>query len=435
MAGNVKGHPRLVTFLTMTRKSARPRDLRRRLERLDRRKPSRKGPDDGKRRAELSSTGGLPPGDQLETSHGVAFRIENRYGLDHVHGSAALEQLLGFQSELAAEVAGDRALQPADPANWVFVDLETTGLVGGAGTLGFLIGVGAYVEGGFRLRQYFLRDPAEEPAMLEALREDLSRAAGVVSFNGRAFDLPLLEARYTVALRDRWRLTNLPHFDLLYPSRRLWSTTLADCRLSTLERQVLGVERSDQDVPGALIPELYLEYLRTGEAGEMSRVIYHNAIDILSLVGLAHQVLDRHTARRPEALSAGEALALARWHQLAGRGQQAEAAFQTALANRGDSGLGTEILRWYAAYLKRHDRRAEAVAHWDQWHALDPDDLTPCIELAMYYEWHAKRLDQALDWANRARDAVLEWPEGWRREQALVEVEHRIARLERKLGD
>lgn len=421
----------------MAGKQGNPRDLRRRLERLDQRKPARKRPDDGARRpppGASAAASSLPPGEQLENSHGLAYRIEERYALDHVHGGTALEQLLGYQPELAAEVAGDRSLRPADPSNWVFVDLETTGLAGGAGTLSFLVGVGAFVEGGFRLRQYFLRDPAEEPAMLEALREDLSRAAGVVSFNGRAFDLPLLEARYTVALRDRWRLTGLPHFDLLYPSRRLWNTTLSDCRLSTLERHVLGVERSEQDVPGALIPGMYLDYLRSGDAGEMSRVIYHNAIDILSLVGLAHQVLDRHAEQRSAALSAGEALALARWHQLAGRAAEAEAAYQSALESSGASGLGAEVLRWYTAHLKRDDRRAEAVDHWERWHTLDPTDPTPCIELAMYYEWHAKRLEQALEWAQRGREAVSGWSEGWRHEAARAEVEHRIARLEQKLA-
>lgn len=422
----------------MARKATSSRDLRRRLERLDRRKESRKQPGDAAREPRAGrppASGDLPAGDLLENDHGVTYRIEQRYALDHVHGSAALEGLLGYQPELAAEVAGDHSLQPADPANWVFVDLETTGLAGGAGTLGFLVGVGAFVGGGFRLRQYFLRDPAEEPAMLEALREDLGQAAGVVSFNGRAFDLPILEARYTVALRDRWRLTGLPHFDLLYPSRRLWNTSLDDCRLSTLERYVLGIERSEQDVPGSLIPGMYLDYLRTGDAGEMSRVIYHNAIDILSLVGLAHQVLERHAGQRAAELSSGEALALARWHQLAGRAAEAEAAYQNALANSRASGLESEVLRWYSAHLKRDDRRGEAAPHWEQWHALNPDDPTPCIELSMYYEWHAKQLEPALDWARRGREAVSGWSEGWRREALLAEIDYRIARLERKLAD
>lgn len=405
------------------------RDLRRRLERLERRKPAAPRP----ARPARPAARGLPPGEELENQHGLTYRIEQQYALDHSHGSGALAELLEFQARLAAEVSGDRSLQATDPGGWAFVDLETTGLAGGAGTLGFLVGVGAFVEGGFRLRQYFLRDPGEEPAMLEALREDLQRAAGVVSFNGRAFDLPLLEARYTVALRDRWRLTRFPHFDLLYPSRRLWSSSLTDCRLSTLERHVLGVERSEQDVPGALIPGMYLDYLRTGEAGEMARVIYHNAIDILSLVGLANQVLGRHAGQQPKRLSAGEALAVARWHQLAGRRRRAETAYETALQTSSDSEVRLEALRWYGAHLKREGRRQQAVPLWEEWHGLQPDDPLPCIELAMYYEWHAVDLAQALEWAERARQALMSWRAGWRRDQAQAEVEHRIGRIKRKL--
>lgn len=410
------------------RKPSSP-DLRRRLARLERRRPAARAL--GLEPRPESSE--LPPGEELENRHGVTYRIEKQYALDHSHGTAALAELLRFRSQLAAEVAGDHSLHATDPAGWAFVDLETTGLVGGAGTLGFLVGVGAFVDGAFRLRQYFLRDPGEEPAMLEALREDLERAAGVVSFNGRTFDLPLLEARYTVALRDRWRLTRVPHFDLLYPARRLWNTSLADCRLSTLERHVLGVRRSEQDVPGALIPGLYLEYLRTGQAGEMSRVIYHNAVDILSLVGLASQVLGRHTGEQPASLSSGEALAVARWHQGAGRGGQAEAAYQRALTSSQPAELRAEVLRWYTAHLKRGGRRQQAAALWEEWHALDPADPLPCVELAMYFEWEVQDFRQALEWAQRGRQAVAGWRAGWRRDQALADLDHRLARLERKL--
>jgi hypothetical protein len=270
--------------------------------------------------------------------------------------------------------------------------------------------------------------------MLEALREDLNQAAGMVSFNGRAFDLPLLETRYTVALRDRWRLTRVPHLDLLYPSRRLWSSSLADCRLSTLEQQVLGIERTEQDVPGALIPGMYLDYLRTGDASEMTRVIYHNAIDILSLVGLASQVLHRHAVEQPDSLSSGEALAVARWHQGAGRIEDADAAFQAAVEGDPEPQQRREALRWYTAHLKRDNRREQALAGWEQWHSLDPTDPFPCIELAMFYEWHARQLQPALDWSLRARQAIEGWPKGWRRQQSLADIDHRIARLQQKLG-
>jgi uncharacterized protein YprB with RNaseH-like and TPR domain len=234
---------------------------------------------------------GLPPGEDLPTEFGQAFRLEQAYELDHQHGKTSLDELLNFSPQLAAEVARDPGLESVDLEGLLFLDTETTGLAGGAGTLVFLVGIGAFIQGQFRLRQYFLREPAEEQAMLHALSDDLEAAAGFVTFNGRAFDLPLVEMRYQMGLRRRWALTRSPHLDLLFPSRRLWRNHLPDCTLGTIERQVLGVERGEQDVPGALIPGLYLDYLRSGDASEMNRVLYHNAVDVLSLVGLTARLL------------------------------------------------------------------------------------------------------------------------------------------------
>lgn len=403
------------------------RDLRRRLERLERRRPAK--------RAKALRPSSLPPGEEIQTNRGVAFRIENRYPGRQRHGKTALADLLSFDTALAAEVAGDKSLRQVSPEGLLFVDLETTGLVGGAGTIGFLIGVGAFEGASFRLRQYFLRDPEEEPAMLEALRADLEAADGVVSFNGRTFDLPLLQNRYTMALRHRWKLTEFPHLDLLYPSRRLWRSSLADCRLTTLEQRVLGIQRSDQDIPGEQIPGMYLDYLRTGDATQMSKVIYHNAIDILSLVGLANRILDRYQSDDPTRLSSGEALAVARWHQQAGRIELAEAAYRTALEGGSSEQIQVEAIRRLVQQLKREDRRLEGVVELERWHALRPGDPTPCIELAMLYEWHHKDLQLALHWAEKARAAVAGWKAGWRRDRMEAEIAHRITRIERKLAD
>ena len=419
-------------------------NLRRRLERLERgrapRRPRAARPacpelsrGERSRGARRARTSALPPGEEIETPLGVAFRIDNHFPTNHQHGRVALEDLLSFAPELAAEVAGDHRLLTARLAGWAFVDLETTGLAGGAGTLGFLIGVGSFVPKGFRLRQYFMRAPEEEPAMLHALKHDLKQAEGVVSFNGRVFDLPLLEARSTIALRERWRVSDWPHFDLIYPSRRLWRRSLADCRLATLEQHVLQVTRSEADVPGALIPGMYLDYLRTGDASEMRRVIYHNSIDILSLVGLAAGVLDRYRLPDPGALSGEEALAVARWHQVAGRDGEAEAAYRAAVKGANGRELQAEALRRFSAHLKRAGRRVDAISSWKTWHALAPDDPGPCIELAKYYEWDAKSCEEALNWAEQALSSLAKWPADWRRREAEGDINHRIRRLRRKL--
>jgi hypothetical protein len=412
-------------------------DLRRRLSRLGGkagRKNSRPSRQAGAPAVEAGSRApavGLPPGDELDTPSGPAYRIENLYPRNHRHGRASLADVLEFSPALAAEIAGNPADAPL--SEWLFLDLETTGLAGGAGTLGFLVGLGAFVEGGFRLRQYFLRDPAQEPGMLRALQEDLERARGFVTFNGRAFDLPLLEMRYQLGLRRRWRLSGLPQFDLLYPSRRLWRRGLPDCRLGTLEGEVLGVERTEADVPGALIPGMYQDYLRTGDATELGRVIYHNAQDILSLVGLAAAVLRRHRDEELPELTGEEALAVARWHQTKGRGAAAELAYRAALRGAGEPAVRLEVLRSYSTYLKSRGRREQALEGWQEWHALDGEDPTPCVELAKYFEWAAGDLASAHRWTLEGLLSLSRWPAGWRRDQARASLEHRLKRLERKL--
>jgi uncharacterized protein YprB with RNaseH-like and TPR domain len=374
------------------------------------------------------------PGDEVPTASGAAVRIESRYPLEYAHGPARLSDILSFDPGLAADVAGRPELASIPLERLSFLDAETTGLAGGAGTLVFLVGVGRFDGAEFLLRQYFLRSPAEEAPMLEALEEDLGVSAGFVTFNGQAFDLPLLEMRYLIGLRQHRSLTGLPHLDLLHPARRLWRRLLPDCSLSTLERHMLGVTRSEADVPGELIPAIYLDYLRTGETQGISRVVYHNAVDVLSMVGLATQVLRRHQQGDLDQLTGPEALAVARWHQRAGRLDPAETAFQTALTLGGEDTLQAEALRRYTAQLRRQGRWAEAVNGWEGWHALEPANPEPCLELAKYFEWHAHDPREARRWAEAALVALTHWDPGWRRDEIWGAVENRLRRLNGKIG-
>jgi uncharacterized protein YprB with RNaseH-like and TPR domain len=401
-------------------------DLRRRLRRLGRRatpvEPSA---------AARDAVGGILEGEEILTPAGTAYRIQRSYPSDHQHGPGRLADLLVFDGLLASDVARQPALARSRMDGLLFLDTETTGLAGGAGTLAFLVGVGTFTAEGFRLRQYFLRDPGEEAAMLHALIEDLEAASGLVTFNGQAFDLPLLESRYIVGLRQRRNLAAAPHLDLLHPARRLWSRSLPDCTMGTIEQQVLHLHRTEDDIPGALIPGMYLEYLRTGSTAGMQRVIYHNTMDVLSLVGVATQVLGRHRQSDPTLLTASEALAVGRWHQQAGRGDPAEPALRSAVA-ASDGELRIEALRRLAEYLKRGGRPAESLAAWAEWHDRAPSDPTPCVELAKHFEWQARDVDQALYWTEEALGALAHWPADWRRDEALAGLTHRLVRLQAK---
>jgi uncharacterized protein YprB with RNaseH-like and TPR domain len=370
-------------------------------------------------------------GNPLETPHGLAFIIEERFPLDHTHGNRQLQEYFGYSAQLAAEIARDASLAEVDLDHMLFVDTETTGLVGGAGTIAFLIGIGAFEQDEFVLRQFFLHDPGEEAAMLHLLSEQIDSAVGFISFNGRVFDIPLMEMRFRMGLRKRLPLTTWPHLDLLFPARRLWRRALPDCSLGTLEKNILGVQRSDEDVPGAWIPGMYLDYLRTGDLTDLKRVVYHNMIDILSLVGLSVEILNRHDDDSATALTGAEALGLARWHEGAGRGASAENAFLAAIESK-DEYIRLEALRYWTAHLKRSGERVLAVQAWEQWHQLAQDDPRPCVELAKYYEWHAKDLVSAAYWSQQALLCLSHWPDDWRREQTWGEIEHRIARIAKK---
>jgi len=405
-----------------------PNKLRRRLNRLGRSKKRTRAP----QKAKPAHSQNAPlPGEEVSASSGRVLRIEKRFPLQHRHGVDALARFLQLDPHLFSSVV-ETAHAQGLPDRWFFLDTETTGLAGGAGTFAFLVGAGFFAEDHFCLRQYFMRSPSEEDAMLEVLKEDFGDKAGFVTYNGRIFDLPLLEMRYMISRRERIPLGRLPQLDLLYLVRRLWPRALPDCKLSTVEKMVLGVERSGEDVPGALIPAMYQRYLQTGYTGEMLRVLYHNEIDILSLVVLAVQLLERHGHQQTGELSASEALGLARWHLNGGRSQEAEVAFDQAVCATEDD-LRAEALRHQTAYLKQMQRRAEAVPGWEAWHQLAPADPAPCIELAKYYEWHAVDLARALKWTRAAEESLESWPEDWRKERAQADTAHRRVRLERKL--
>ena len=170
------------------------------------------------------------------------------------------------------------------PSALVYLDTETTGLAGGTGTCAFLIGIGAVEGSKFVIRQFFLRDYPEERAALAAVAEALEPYSGLVTFNGKTFDVPLLETRYSLA-RLKSPFPRLLHLDLLHPARRLWKLRLESCKLTDLETTVLGIGR-EGDVAGSEIPGIYFDYLRAGDARGLQPVFYHNALDIITLAAL-----------------------------------------------------------------------------------------------------------------------------------------------------
>ncbi len=426
-----------------------PTDLRTRLQRLRAQKVKREvltaaptPPAEAVVERRAASVAPLPysdelPGQPVTTPLGTYQLIETAYALDFQHGPNRLADLLAYEAAACARLARDEGFLGADLRSLAFIDTETTGLAGGAGTLVFLVGVGVLTNDQFVLRQYFLRDPAEERALLTALVADLAPRTGWVTFNGRAFDLPLLETRLTLN-RQRGALGRRPHLDLLAPARRLYRGRLPSCSLGAIEHEVFHILRDHDDVPGYLIPQLYLDYLRTRDPRDMRRVIYHNTVDILSMVTLAAHLLEvfggdgaapraRAVARAPE-----DILRLALWHDDNGRAAEAEAAYRQALALRlklDDRQVG---LRRLALLFKRQQRRADMAPLWEQLASFTVDDPECFIELAKFYEWHAADLAKAQAWAERAAAVVNGWPRGWQKDEAVAALQHRLGRIQRK---
>lgn len=383
----------------------------------------------------------LVDGHLVETPYGAAFVHEESYTADHPHGGHRLGELLSLPAAIAAHIGNEPELAKTDLSRLVFLDTETTGLSGGTGTFAFLVGVGTFdlARSAFVLRQYFLRSPIEEPAMLHALAEWLDSFDAVVSFNGRGFDMPLLESRFTLA-RMRPQILRAPHLDLLMPSRRLWRDRLESCRLSSLEQYILNVQREQDDVPGFLIPEMYMRYVHSGDASEMPRVLYHNAIDILSMVSLSTRLMTLMAAStrmrgdaRERLLDAGDWLALGKWHDDLGRVEDAESALRECLAGQPDAATRATALHRLGHLLKRSNRRAEAVRVWQAlsdthtWQGVEA-----CIELAKHYEWHEVNLERAAVWTREAMAIVGALSDGYMRDRLDAALTHRMRRLKRK---
>jgi uncharacterized protein YprB with RNaseH-like and TPR domain len=368
----------------------------------------------------------LPSGRLDSNEDGQTFVVDTVNPLSARHGSDQLADALALQHQVADLVSYGAVSAPLRLDRCLFLDTETTGLAG-TGTLAFMVGVGYFDGAAFVVRQYFLRDPGDEPAMLTELAALAADKAALVTFNGHTFDIPLLQTRYLMNRRSG-PLADLPHLDLLMPARRLWRYRLGSVALSALEENMLGVHRTQQDVPGWLIPSLYHDYLRSGDARELVRVFYHNQIDILSMVTLSGRLL--RLMAQPEAWPhAEDVFGLARWQVQVGRLDSAESLLRHATrADQLPLPLWHQALHELGQLLKRQERRAEAIVPWQQIAYTSEGDVAAHVELAKYYEWHADDPAQALRWTEAAL-ALLPPHQPIQRQELL----HRLNRLQRKL--
>ena len=397
--------------------------------------------------ADLSTLGGDWRGD--------CFVVDRRWSPSARYGKEAV----GTYAQCLEEASAQAVLFAHDPparAPFVFFDLETTGLSGGAGTQAFLVGCGRFdAEGGFVTRQFVLTRHADERSLLETVAGELARAGALVTFNGKSFDASLLETRYLFH-RLEWSVRCLPHVDVLHPARQFWkpvarpfsasarggfSRATADyvhpCSLIALERDILGIRRTG-DVPGFEVPGRYFQFVRTGDADPLGAVLEHNRRDLLSLAALTARLF--HLARSgPEAArDAREAIALGRVYARAGLDDRACDAFSHALDRcRSPRGafdpLRIDALRLLAITRRRTRQHEEAASCWRalvEIRGCPPAIVREAAEaLAIHHEHRVRDLPAARLFALQSLETVEEGRPGW-----TAAVQHRLTRIDRKMG-
>jgi len=223
------------------------------------------------------------PAREEVTQMGTTLVYEEVYPIDYLHGNIRLASMDNY--EFIAKWANIDAFEGSGAGSLLFLDTETSGISRAAGTFVFLVGLGFLKPDGFHILQIIMSDPHLEAALLAALARFTEGFRTVVTYNGKSFDIPLLENRH-ILHRIPSPFENLSHIDLLHLARKLWRNRLASRRLGDLEQSILQLRRGKEEVPGWLVPEIYKEYLHTGDARPLTGVFYHNAVDVLSLAAL-----------------------------------------------------------------------------------------------------------------------------------------------------
>ncbi len=395
--------------------------------------------------------GGRP----VSTRFGECLVIDRRYESNRRHGDVLIED---------CQVSTPDSLKVLDPSllvterdtrqrRTVFIDLETTGLSGGAGTVAFLVGCGYFDIGAFQVRQFLLTSFTAERALLEAVSQFLIEdvdADLIVTYNGKTFDVPVMETRWLFH-RMEMPLDGVPHFDALHAARRLWKGRAEDpstslraggagdgCRLTTLERALFDVRRIG-DVPGFEIPSRFFRFLRSGDPRPLEPVLEHNRLDLVSLAAVtarAARLVDDGADGCPDS---PQALALGRIYERAGSRDRAEACYRRS-ARASDADVRSEALYRLGLVLRRERRFGEAADVWRALLAATEDralNRTPAgLALRQFateaLAIHAEHRDRDLCAARElALFALEDAPHGRRADS----YRHRLARVERKLTE
>ncbi len=371
-------------------KQARIDELRRRMDMILSRRPQ--APTSAPKKEFWGETIALEKivrGEEMENKHGRFFLASDIMAGNCRHGKRNICEALNLDMRAAALLAGDYTLNDYRCEEGLFLDTETTGLSGGTGTMAFLIGLGWFEDGAFHIRQIFARDFSEERAALSYLAEIAAQKKFLVTFNGKAFDVNLLSTRF-ILNRLKSDLVNLPHLDLLHPSRRILGHRLENSRLGTLEVEVLGVFR-EGDIPGWEIPQRYFDWLKQRDGRLLESIFEHNKIDVISMATLTAHLTEILCAKQEVQNShADDYLAAARLLFKRRDTERAGKILEVFDEQQTDAQLSVISKKELSFLYKRTGRWEQATQIWQGLLEITPADFSAVSEMAKWLEHHAR---------------------------------------------
>ncbi len=362
------------------------------------------------------------------TTRGDCFVVRKNIPPETVHGQVKLSgppDMIFFE-----QLTQLKGISKVPPESFLFIDTETTGLSGGAGTYAFLIGAAKYKKDSLHFAQFFLQDPASESAQLAALESFSANSKIIISYNGKSFDLPRIKTRYRY---HGWPdpFDEIYHLDLLHFVRRLWKSQLPSCTLSDLETQILGLQRNNLDIPGWKVSDHFFEYLHTNDPTPLENVFYHNEVDVISLAALldylSHRLsspLDGKYENFTDLISIGKYFYSLRLYE------QTKHVLLAALSNPEFSDesvlLGKLCL---ASTFKKTGDYSAAAPIWKE--CAEMGSFEALIELAKYAEHNLADIETAIHWTLSAIDSLHSFPPD---KQSILshQLDHRLQRLKHK---
>ena len=415
------------TTATSPERLSQLNDLRRRIESVVTGAQAR----NASAKAEVASRGNqglmeILNGCEIENEHGRFFLVSDLLSGSSRHGHRNIREAFDFDMTAAGMLANNPILGDYTSSDALFLDTETTGLAGGTGTMAFLIGLGWFEEGHFQVRQILARDFGDEKAALAYLREIASGKKFLVTFNGKAFDVNLLSTRF-ILNRMPGCLAELPHLDLLHPSRRILGHRLENCRLATLEEEILGVRR-EGDIPGWEIPQRYFDWLRRRDPRLLAGIFEHNRLDVISMATLTAHLIDVLTAHAlAQHTHEDDYLAAARLLLKRANAQGVKKILDIFHDDTCQE-FSIQSQKKLAQLYKRTGRINEAAHIWQQMAACEPYEFYAISEMAKYLEHHTRDYIQAKDMVENALSGKNLFSN-----EERDSLSHRLKRLNKRL--